>query len=303
MRKNDQIIKLLAYDGRVSVTCCHSTNLVEEARKIHDLSPVATAAFGRLLTMAGMMGTEMKSAQNRLTIQIKGNGQLGMMLVTATPFPTLKGYVQNPIVDLPLNEDGKLDVGMAVGTEGFLNIIKDIGLKDPYIGITPIVSGEIAEDFANYFANSEQKQVAVALGVLVDKNGVRASGGYFIQAMPDATEEDIANIEQHIMKAGAVSKMLEKDMSLVEIAKQITGDEKIEILEKNIVPVYRCDCNKEHMRDGLSSIGIKELNEIIEEDGQAETVCHFCHKKYVFTREELEEIRKELLEKAKKKES
>ena len=137
----------------------------------------------------------------------------------------------------------------------------------------------------------------------MDKNGVRASGGYFIQAMPDATEEDIANIEQHIMKAGAVSKMLEKDMSLVEIAKQITGDEKIEILEKNIVPVYRCDCNKEHMRDGLSSIGIKELNEIIEEDGQAETVCHFCHKKYVFTREELEEIRKELLEKAKKKES
>ena len=167
----DKIMKFLAYDGKISVVCTSTTEVVEKARQIHDLSPVATAAFGRLLTISAIMGQEMKNKEDKLTIQLKGNGPIGTMLTTANNFPRVKGYVANPYVDLPLNEFGKLDVGGAVGQDGYINVIKDIGLKDPYIGISPLVSGEIAEDFANYFETSEQKQTAVALGVLVDKNG------------------------------------------------------------------------------------------------------------------------------------
>lgn len=290
----DKIIKFLAYDGRISVVCADTTQLVEEARKIHDMSPVVTAAFGRLLTITAIMATEMKGKKDKLTIQIKGNGLIGNMLVTANNEPTIKGYVLNPIVDIPLNEDGKLDVGGAVGREGYINVIKDIGLKDPYIGISPLVSGEIAEDFANYFVNSEQRDSAVALGVLVDKNGVRASGGYLINPMPDATSEDITNIEQSIFKAGAMSKMLDQKLTLIEIAKKITGDENVKIIEDNIVPNFKCECSKDTMKNALTTIGKEELKDIIKKEGNAELVCHFCNKKYNFTKEELEEILKEI---------
>ena len=286
----DKIIKALAHNGKISITCANTTKLVEEARKIHDLSPVATAAFGRLLTIASIMGNEMKSTKDKLTIQIKGNGPIGTMLVTANNIPQVKGYVGDAHVDLPLNEFGKLDVGEAVGHEGYINVIKDIGLKEPYIGVSPLVSGEIAEDFANYFVNSEQRQSAVALGVLVDRNGVKSAGGYLITPMPDATEEEISKVEQAIFKAGAMSKMLDENLSLEEIAKKVTGDENIEILEDNITPEYKCDCSKEHMKDALISIGKKDLEEILKEDGKAELMCHFCNKKYTFTKEELEEM-------------
>ncbi len=286
----DKIIKALAHNGKISITCANTTNLVEEARKIHDLSPVATAAFGRLLTIASIMGNEMKNQNDKMTIQIKGNGPIGTMLVTANNIPQVKGYVGDAHVDLPLNEFGKLDVGEAVGHEGFINVIKDIGLKEPYIGVSPLVSGEIAEDFANYFVNSEQRQAAVALGVLVDRNGVKSAGGYLITPMPDATEEEISKVEQAIFKAGAISKMLDENLSLEDIAKKVTGDENIEILEDNITPEYKCDCSKEHMKDALISIGKKDLEEILKEDGKAELMCHFCNKKYTFTKEELEEI-------------
>ena len=286
----DKIIKALAHNGKISITCANTTNLVEEARKIHDLSPVATAAFGRLLTIASIMGNEMKNQNDKMTIQIKGNGPIGTMLVTANNIPQVKGYVGDAHVDLPLNEFGKLDVGEAVGHEGFINVIKDIGLKEPYIGVSPLVSGEIAEDFANYFVNSEQRQAAVALGVLVDRNGVKSAGGYLITPMPDATEEEISKVEQAIFKAGAISKMLDENLSLEDIAKKVTGDENIEILEDNITPEYKCDCSKEHMKDALISIGKKDLEEILKEDGKAELMCHFCNKKYTFTKEELEEM-------------
>ena len=286
----DKIIKALAHNGKISITCANTTNLVEEARKIHDLSPVATAAFGRLLTIASIMGNEMKNQNDKMTIQIKGNGPIGTMLVTANNIPQVKGYVGDAHVDLPLNEFGKLDVGEAVGHEGFINVIKDIGLKEPYIGVSPLVSGEIAEDFANYFVNSEQRQAAVALGVLVDRNGVKSAGGYLITPMPDATEEEISKVEQAIFKAGAISKMLDENLSLEDIAKKVTGDENIEILEDNITPEYKCDCSKEHMKDALISIGKKDLEEILKEDGKAELLCHFCNKKYTFTKEELEEM-------------
>ena len=286
----DKIIKALAHNGKISITCANTTNLVEEARKIHDLSPVATAAFGRLLTIASIMGNEMKNQNDKMTIQIKGNGPIGTMLVTANNIPQVKGYVGEPHVDLPLNEFGKLDVGEAIGHEGFINVIKDIGLKEPYIGVSPLVSGEIAEDFANYFVNSEQRQAAVALGVLVDRNGVKSAGGYLITPMPDATEEEISKVEQAIFNAGAMSKMLDENLSLEDIAKKVTGDENIEILEDNITPEYKCDCSKEHMKDALISIGKKDLEEILKEDGKAELMCHFCNKKYTFTKEELEEM-------------
>ena len=293
---NDRIIKFLAHEGRVSVICANTTKMVEEARKIHDMSPVVTAAFGRLLTITSIMATEMKGSKDKLTVQLKGNGPIGVMIATANNKPIVKGYAVNPVVELPLNEFGKLDVSGAVGYEGYINVVKDIGLKDPYIGISPLVSGEIAEDFANYFVNSEQRNSAVALGVLVDKNGVRASGGYLINPMPDATEEDISTVEQSIFKAGAMSKMLDQNLTLEEIAKKITGDENVQIIEDNIVPEFKCDCSKEHMQDALMTIGKEELQDIIEKEGKAELVCHFCNKKYQFNKEELEAILKNIEE-------
>ena len=290
----DKIIKLLAYNGRISVICADTTNLVEEARKIHDLSPVATAAFGRLLTVTAMMATQMKNQKDKLTIQLKGNGPLGTMLITANNIPQLKGYITNPQIDLPLNDIGKLDVGGAVGNQGYINVIKDIGLKEPYIGISPLSTGEIAEDFANYFAVSEQSNSAVALGVLIDKNGVKSAGGYLINPMPDATEEEISNIEQSIFKAGAISKMLENELTLEEIAKKITGDENIKILEEEKIPIYKCNCSKENMEKGLMSIGKEQLEEIIQEDEKAEIKCQFCNKKYEFSKEELIKILKHI---------
>ena len=293
---NDKIIKFLAHEGRVSVICANTTKMVEEARKIHDMSPVVTAAFGRLLTITSIMATEMKGSKDKLTVQLKGNGPIGVMIATANNKPIVKGYAVNPVVELPLNEFGKLDVSGAVGYEGYINVVKDIGLKDPYIGISPLVSGEIAEDFANYFVNSEQRNSAVALGVLVDKNGVRASGGYLINPMPDATEEDISTVEQSIFKAGAMSKMLDQNLTLEEIAKKVTGDENVQIIEDNIVPEFKCDCSKEHMQDALMTIGKEELQDIIEKEGKAELVCHFCNKKYQFNKEELEAILKNIEE-------
>ena len=286
----DKIIKFLAYEGKISIICANTTELVEKARNTHDLSPVATAAFGRLLTISAIMGNEMKGEKNKLTIQMKGNGPLGTMLTTSNNFPKVKGYVSNPIVDLPLNDIGKLDVGGAVGNSGFINVIKDIGLKEPYVGICPIISGEIAEDFAEYFAKSEQKNTAVALGVLVDKNGVKSAGGYIITPMPDATNEEISQVEQAIFKAGAISKMLDQNLSLIEIAKKVTGDENVKVIEENITPIYECDCSKEHMADGLATLNKQILKEMIEQDGKAELTCHFCNKKYEFSKEELEKI-------------
>lgn len=289
----DKIIKFLAYNGKISIICADTTKLVEEARKIHDLSPVVTAAFGRLLTITTIMASEMKGSKDKITVQLKGDGPIGMLLATSNNYPKIKGYVSNPIVDIPLNDMEKLDVGGAVGNAGFVNVIKDIGLKEPYIGICPLVSGEIAEDFAEYFAKSEQKNTAVALGVLVDKNGVKSAGGYIITPMPDATNEEITQVEQSIFKAGAISKMLDQNLSLIDIAKKVSGDENVKIIEENITPIYECDCSKEHMTEGLATLDKTVLKEMIEEDEKAELKCHFCNKKYYFSKEELEEILEE----------
>lgn len=287
---NDKIQRFLAFEGRVSIICAETTNLVEKARNIHDLSPVVTAAFGRLLSITSIMSSEMKNEKDKLTVQLKGNGPIGMMLVTANSKAQVKGYVAQNVVDVPNNEDGKMDVGMAVGNEGYINVIKDIGLKEPYIGICPLVSGEIAQDFAEYFAKSEQRNTAVSLGVLVDKNGVKSAGGYIISPMPDATEADISKIEQAVFKAGAISKMLDKKMSLEEIAKNISGDDNVILIDDSVIPEYNCDCSKENMLNAMFALSTEELENILKDDGRAELTCHFCNKKYEISKEELEKL-------------
>ena len=290
----DKIVKCLAYNGRISIICANTTNLVEEARRVHDLSPVVTAAFGRMLTITSIMGLSMKNKTDKLTIQIKGNGEIGKMLVVADNMPNVKGYVENPYVDLPLNEFGKLDVGGAVGNSGYINVIKDIGLKEPYIGMSDLVSGEIGDDFANYFVNSEQTKSAVGVGVLVNSKGVKQAGGYIITAMPDATQEDIFNLEQAIFKAGAISKMLDENLSLIEIVRKVTGDKNAKVLKEDINPKYECDCSKEKFETSLATIGKKDLEEILAIDKKAEVVCHFCNSKYGYNEKDLEEILKNI---------
>ena len=294
MENNDRIIKFLAFNGRISITCINSTYLVEQARKIHDLSPTATAALGRVLTISAIMGSELKGVQDKLTVKIKGNGPIGEIIATANYFPKIKAFVSNPHVDVPLKDNGKINVGDAVGKEGFLTVIKDIGLKEPYNGMVPLISGEIAEDFTNYFAISEQKPTVVSLGVLVDKNGVKASGGYVITPMPDATDEDITKIENAVKNAKPISKMLEEELSLLDIAKIVTDNENIEVIEENIIPIYECDCSRQRFEKGLLSLGKEELETIIKEDEKVEIVCQFCNKKYNFSKEELEDLIKEI---------
>ena len=288
----DKINKFLAYNGRINVICCDTTTLVEEARKIHDLSPVVTAALGRLLTVTSLMATDLKNKEDKLTIQIKANGPIESMVTVANSNNEIKGYAKNTVVDIPLNEDGKLDVGGAVGFDGFINVIKDIGLKEPYVGMVPLVSGEIGDDFANYFVKSEGQDAAVAVGVLVDKNGVKSAGGYIIKPMPDATNEDILKLEQNIFKAGSISKMLDEKLSLEEIAKKITGDEDIKLIEDDINPKYQCNCNRNRFERGLISLGKEELKKLIETQDKIETTCQFCNKKYEFTKQEIEELLK-----------
>lgn len=286
----DNIKRFLAYNGRINIVCVSTTELVEEARKVHDLSPLATAALGRTLTMASIIASGLKGEKDTVTLQIKGNGPIGTIVAVSDSKVRTRGYVANPGIELPLRKDGKLNVGAAVGNEGYVYVIKDIGLKEPYVGMSKIVSGEIAEDFANYFYISEQKNTAVALGVLVDKNGVRSAGGYIVTAMPDATEDDLFILENRIKEAKSVSQMLDENMSLEEIAKDITGDENIQTVEDGIVPKYECTCSKEKMENALVSIGKEELEKIIAEDKKAELVCNFCNKKYEFSEEELKKL-------------
>ena len=286
----DNIKRFLAYNGRINIVCVSTTKLVEEARKIHDLSPVATAVLGRTLTMGAIIGSGLKGENDTVTLQIKGNGPIGTVIAVSDSKLRTRGYVTNGQVDVPLKTNGKLDVSAAVGNEGFIYVIKDIGLKEPYVGMSKIVSGEIAEDFTNYFYISEQKNTAVALGVLVDKDGVRASGGYIVTAMPDATEDDLFILENRIREAKPISQMLDENMSLEDIAKDITGDINLEVVEENCVPRYECNCSKERMEKALISIGKEELEKIANEDKKAEIVCHFCNQKYEFTEEDLRKL-------------
>ena len=294
----NKAIKFLAYNKKVSIMCIDTTELVEQIRKTHDLTPTVTAAAGRVATVASMMAhLEIKELTDNITIQIKGTGPIGSMVAVSSleskKMANVKMYVQNPHVELPLKPNGKIDVGGAVGAEGYLNVIKQNELTNSnYNGLIPLVSGEIAEDFTEFFAKSEQKPTALALGVLVNKDGVKRAGGYIINLMPDATDEEISKIEESLKMAKPISEMLDDEMSLEDIARIVTGDECVEILEQDLDVIYKCNCSKEKIERGIISLGKEEISKIIDEDGKLEAECHFCHKKYNFSIEELKEIEK-----------
>lgn len=295
----DKVIKFLAYNGKVSIICVNTTDLIEKIRNIHGLTPTTTAVMGRFATMCGMMGfTNIKQNDDSITVQIKGDGPVGNIVgVVIRDYNTskIKTYMNNPFVELPLKENGKIDVGGAVGKNGYLNIIKQSEITEKqYNGIIPLVSGEIAEDFTKYFATSEQKPTVIALGVLVNKNGVQASGGYMINLMPDATDGEITNIEKTLESAPTISQLLSENKSLEDIAKIVTGDNNVVVLEETLKIEYECDCSKEKFAKGLISIGKEELEKIINEDEKADTICHFCNKEYHFNKEELKELLKSI---------
>lgn len=291
----DYIVRASAADNQIRAFAATTRDMVEYSRQIHNTSPIATAALGRLLTAGAMMGIMMKGEKDILTLQIKGLGPMKGLTVTATSRGTVKGYVNNPEVMLPPSPIGKLDVGGALG-EGFLSVIKDLGLKEPYVGQTDLVSGEIAEDLTYYFATSEQVPSSVALGVLMNKdNTVRRAGGFIIQLMPFASEDVISKLEKNIAKLDGVTSLLDKDMTPEMILEHILGDCDLEILDKTPT-AYECNCSRKRVEKAVISIGKKDIKEMIEDNEPIEVNCHFCNEHYLFSVEEL----KEMLKKASK---
>ena len=284
----DYIVRAIAADGQIRAFAATTKNMVEEARTRHNMSPIATTALGRLMTGGAMMGTMMKSDADVLTIQIKGNGPIGQMTVTADAKGRLKGFVANPEVMLPL-KDGKLDVAGAVGI-GVLSVIKDIGLKEPYVGDTILITSEIADDLTYYFATSEQVPSSVGLGVLMNKdNTVRQAGGFIIQLMPDASEETISALEKRLAKVSSVTAMLDSGKTPEDILQELLGDMELAVLDRMAVS-FKCGCSKERFARGIASIKKSDIQEMIDAGENIETCCQFCNSKYVFTPDELKEM-------------
>jgi Hsp33 protein. len=285
----DYIIRATAADNQIRAFAATTRNLVEYARSIHNTSPVATAALGRLLTAGTMMGVMMKGEDDLLTLLIKGDGPIGGITVTATSRGTVKGYVYNPDVILPPSPKGKLDVGGAVGA-GMLTVVKDLGLKEPYVGQIELVSGEIAEDLTYYFAVSEQVPSSVALGVLMNKdNTVRHAGGFIIQLMPQTDEAVISKLEERISGLEGITGLLDKGMTPEMILEHLLGDFNMEILEK-YPTAFECNCSKERVENAVISVGKKEIQDMIDDNKPIEVNCHFCNKHYVFTVDELKKL-------------
>ncbi len=283
----DYIIRGIDKKGTIRFFIASTTNMVEEARRIHNTSPTATAALGRALTAASMIGVTLKNEQDTLTLKIKGDGPIGSIVCVAHNNGDVKGYVGNPYADVPSRSDGKLDVGRLVGKNGQLAVIKDLGLKEPFIGYSNLVSGEIAEDLVSYFYNSEQQPSAISLGVLVDRDiSVRAAGGFMLQLLPDVSDEDIDKIEDILKNVKPISTLIDEGLSPEEILNEVFGEFQVEILSKTFVQ-YKCNCSLEKIKNLLISLGNKELKKIIEEDEKAEVVCHFCNTKYMFSKEDL----------------
>lgn len=286
----DYLIRGMDKSGRVRIFAAKTTNLVEHARTIHNTSPTATAALGRSLTAGVIMGSMMKNDTDLLSLKISGDGPIGKILIVADNKGNVKGVADNPSADVPSRSDGKLDVGRLVGKNGVVTSIMDLGLKEPYVGQSSLVSGEIGEDIANLYLVSEQQPSAVALGVLVDRDiSCRASGGYFIQLLPGIADEDIVKIEKKIKNSLAVSTMIDKGFTPEDIVKELLGDFDIEILSTMDLN-YKCNCSRDKIRKVLISLGRKEVEDMLKEDGKAEVVCHFCNTKYQFNKEDLVKI-------------
>ena len=294
----DRIIRAITCDGAVKILAMTARETVEEARRVHDLTPLTAAALGRTLIATSLLGNDLKSDENSLTVRIDGDGPIGSIVAVSDNYGYVRGYCKNPHIDLPVREsDGKIDVSGGVGKSGTLSIIKDLGMKEPYIGQTQLMSGEIAEDVTAYLATSEQIPSVCALGVLVDRDwSIRAAGGYIIQLLPGVYEDEIDRLEECMKQARAVTECLDEGMSLEEMLEKTLIGFEIEVLDEAEVG-YRCTCSRERTRGVIMSIGEEELSAIIEEDGKAEVNCQFCDNKYVFEESEL----RKMLEEIKKK--
>ena len=287
---SDYIVRATAADASIRAFAINAKEMVETAREDHGTSPIMTAALGRLLAAGAMMGSMMKGEKDVLTLQIQCSGPAKGLTVTADSKGNVKGFVSNPDVDLPPNAQGKLDVGGALDL-GILSVIKDLGLKEPYVGQCQLQTGEIAEDLTYYFATSEQIPSAVGLGVLVDKDGVKQAGGFIIQLMPFTSDEVIDKLEKRISEMDSVTNMLERGLSPEGILEEILGDFGLEITD-TIETQFYCDCSKEKISRALSTINKKDLDDIINDGESIEVKCQFCNKAYTFDIDELKEIRK-----------
>ena len=282
----DRIIRAIAADAAIQITVVQTTGMVERARNIHKTLPLATAALGRTLTITSIMGSQLKVDDGSVTVQVRGDGPLGTIVCVADSQGYARGYLQNPAVDLPLRPDGKLNVGAGVG-RGQLVVVKDIGLKEPVSGMVGLVNGEIAEDVTRYFAESEQIPSACALGVLVDTDqSVKQAGGYLVQLMPGARDSDIDRLEQNIQKAGAMTAMLDRGMTLEQIAEAILDGFTVHFLDEAEIG-YRCNCSEAKVTRALISLGEGELLQMADEGKPAEITCQFCDRVYTFTPESL----------------
>jgi len=289
-----ELVRAMTADGFVKAVAVTTTDIVEKARQMHKTLPTATAALGRLLSAASMMGNMQKVENGSITLQLKGGGPLGTVLAVSDAEGNVRGYVQHPQVSLMEKFRGKLDVGGAVGTNGMLTVIRDLQMKEPYVGSVELVSGEIAEDITEYFVQSEQTPTACALGVLVDTDqSVRAAGGYLIQLLPGAPEETISRIEEGISKAGAVTNMLDRGLSAEQVLQAVMEGLELEILETTPVS-YRCYCNRDRVVSTLISLGREELRQIVEEQETIHIECQFCDTIYDFAPDEIAEILKDL---------
>ncbi len=286
---NDYLVRGMTMDGLVKVVAIRSTELVRRGAQIHRTTPNATAAFGRALTAASMMGNMQKVDNGSMTLQIKGDGPIGTVVCVSDPVGNVRGYVYEPKVPLVEKYPGKLDVGATVGN-GTLTVIRDLQMKEPYVGSIPLVSGEIGDDVTAYFAQSEQTPTACALGVLVDKDlSVKVAGGYLIQLLPGATEETIDAVEKGIQRAGAVTAMLEQEMTPEDILGQVCGDLGVVFMETTEVS-YRCYCDRDRVTAALISLGKKELTDIAGEGKTFPVECQFCDEIYKFTPEDIQKI-------------
>ena len=287
---SDQLIRAISQDGLIKVSAVSTRDLTERARQIHKTLPVATAALGRLLAGASMMGNALKEEAASLTLQIKGGGPLGTLLAVSDHEGNVRGTVENPAVDIPLREDGKLDVGTAVGNQGTLTVIRDLRMKEPYVGSVGLLWGEIAEDIALYFVESEQIPTACGLGVLVDRDqSVLSAGGYLVQLLPGAGEETAERLEASLRAAGPVTELLKADPDPEALLRAALPGLALEVLEKRPI-AYRCDCSRERMERALISLGREELRSMIDEQGGAELSCRFCGNVQAFSKEELEAL-------------
>ena len=289
----DRIIKCYALNKKALVTVANTTNLIEEIKNIHDLTPTTSAVLGRVATMGTIMAhTSMKDENENITIQINGDGQMEKIICVSSlegKKSKIKIYSNNSKVELPLKENGKIDVSGAIGKTGYLNVIKENKITNKsYNGLVPLVSGEIAEDFTDYYAKSEQKPTVIALGVLVNKDGIKSAGGYMINLMPEATEEDIIKLENAVNNADSISKMLEDNKSLEEIARIITSDQEMEILEDSLETEYNCDCNEDRIKRGIILLNKEDFEEIFKYEDKINVKCEFCNKEYNFYKSDFE---------------